>query len=240
MMKQLKVLALGDQHAPFQDNKAIELACMLIEAIKPDQIIDLGDACDFAAVSVFDKSPSRVTHLQQEMDEARAVNARLSSASNAKWTHLWGNHEKRWSRYLNKHPEIFGLECLDISNQLGWDLVENIQIGDTLFTHGKRVSKHPGRAVMAELQDRLFQCNMVIGHGHRTGSYIVKGHTGVVKGFEVGCLASLTPDWKPVNNWTQSILLLTIKGKNIGAEQIIFEDKGRRKQCIWRDKLWRV
>lgn len=239
-----KIAVVADTHCPYQDDVAVELTCKIIKDFKPNLGVHLGDGCDFYAVSTFNKNPRRILEFQNELNATYMVNSKLAQAcKKTNWTYLVGNHEVRWSRHVNKYPELFSLRELQLEkllglDKLGWELANDLQVENVLFTHGKRVSKHSGRAVMAEMMDRLYQLEViVIGHNHRTGQYITSGCGNIIRGYEVGCLCNLRPDYRPVNNWSQSVLLMTLDD-NIEAEQIIYQTSNGVKSTMWRGKKY--
>ena len=193
------VVALGDVHAPYQDDRAIALACKLLEAVNPQWVVHLADGIDFYQLSSFDKEPDRLLQLQDDLDVAYSVNKTLNSAApDAAWFYLNdGNHEKRLWRYLCRHPEIAQLAVLDLANllrldDLHWTLSEPVcYLGSRLeLTHGESYSKHAGWGAKKELERRFFQQSVLMGHTHKVGQYTARGPRHVVAGWEVGCLCT--------------------------------------------------
>ena len=114
----MKVAVIADTHCPYHDPRAIELACLLIQEFKPDELVHLADGQDFYSVSSFDRDPERVIRLQDELDQGYGVNAQLASAApdTQRYYLESGNHELRWIKYLHKHPEINGMRALEFAN----------------------------------------------------------------------------------------------------------------------------
>jgi Icc-related predicted phosphoesterase len=56
----LKILALGDIHYPFQNNSALEWCIEVVRKEKPDLVIQVGDLYDFYAFSKYTRSPSKI------------------------------------------------------------------------------------------------------------------------------------------------------------------------------------
>lgn len=244
---------IGDTHSPYHDQYAVELACVLLEAIKPDEVIHHADGIDFYALSSFDRDPDRVLMLQDELDRAYAVNKQLNSAAlEAEWYYLAdGNHERRLWRYLTRHPEIAGLEVLKLSNllrldDLGWALVDEIEYlaRRLVCIHGQKVSKHAGWGVKGELEKRFFQQSVVMGHTHKIGTYTARGPRLAVGGWEIGCLCTLEPDWQRNANWMQGMAVTTISETpnvhHFSVEPIVFSGTGKTRRAFFRGNEYKV
>jgi len=240
-----KIAMVADTHAPFHDPYAVELACKLIQAFEPDELVHLADGVDFYAVSSFDRDPERINQLQQELDAAFEVNQQLSSAaSTAECYYLeTGNHEARWLRYLHKHPEINGLRALEFLNLLrltesGWQLggeEREYCAGRLTLRHGRRVSKHAGTSARYALDDEMHQRSVIIGHSHRQGVIMERGPRLLVGGWEVGCLCQLEPEYARHPNWQQGVGFVTTgTGQSFGMELVTLTGNRRRKRAIWR------
>jgi predicted phosphodiesterase len=201
------IVAFSDIHAPFQDGRAVDLLCQIIEHVKPNAILNLGDWIDFYSLSRFDREPKRILRLQDELDKAFEIGRKINDANvgGAEVIVLQGNHEDRLSRYLNKHPEISSLSVLKFDrllrlDELGWkstddeDRVSYIS-GRLRFKHGEYARKGSGRSAFAELDGVRFQISTISGHSHRLGNYYTRGPRHLVGGWETGCLCSLNPNW---------------------------------------------
>ena len=241
------IVALGDVHAPYHDGRAIELACGLLVAVKPDVVIHLADGIDFYQLSSFDKEPDRVLELQDDLDQAYAVNKTLlSAAPAAEWLYLDnGNHERRLWRYLTRHPEIAGLEVLNLANllrlsDLRWELVPEYEVlaKRLVLTHGESYSKHAGWGAKKELEKRYYQQSVVMGHTHKIGSITARGPRLMVAGWEVGCLCTLEPDYRANPNWQQGLAVITLSEQSnvhsFAVEQITFTGTGRIRRAFFR------
>lgn len=80
-----KTVFISDLHVPYHDLLAWNKTIRFIKDFKPDTIINLGDFVDFYGISRFDKEPSRIDSLQNEINIAIELQAELrSSAPNAR------------------------------------------------------------------------------------------------------------------------------------------------------------
>lgn len=175
------VFVIPDVHVPYHDKKAWSLCLSVVEEVKPDVVVVIGDFADFYSISTFDKDPSRNLNLKWEV---ACVNAELDrlcqAAGNSQVVFLEGNHEDRLRRYLwKKAPELFGLtntrELFKIGER-GWKF---IKYGD-FYRRGRVTYVHDlGKSGLNALSQTLDLCggNVVFGHTHRAG-LLYRGHHG--------------------------------------------------------------
>ena len=251
-----QTVIISDIHSPEQDDKAVELACKVIDETKPDAVVIDGDSVDFREVSDFPDQPSVRLLLQSSIDKALEKHKEIKSAApDAKYYFILGNHERRWLRFLMKNPVLESLESLTFEEilslkKLGFELVKKslyLVGGKLLITHGRRWSTHAGRAVQAELNDRKNQISVIVGHGHKSASITMRGPRMLVGGWEIGCLQNLRPHYHDGEqaNWIQSMAVLNEWGnadsQHFNVEEIVFtgvDDEPRR--CIFRGKEFEV
>ena len=110
-------LLLPDQHAvSYHDNARADWAAKLIIDIKPDVVINMGDAIDLESLSSYDKG-KRSFHgktYKKDLDAHLDFQERLwgpVKATKKKLPHrviLEGNHENRIERALDLSPELAG------------------------------------------------------------------------------------------------------------------------------------
>lgn len=204
-------VVLSDIHFPFHDNKAIKATLDFI-ATKPIDIIILnGDILDFYDVSSFDKDPNRVNSLQKELNLATKFFKDLRTiAPKAKIVFIKGNHCARVERYLKKHPELFSLDALKLSNLLklsDYDIdyePEEYKLGNLLVTHGTVVRKFSGYSAHAEMDKN--DCSGISGHVHRLSCYYKQTPSRYMAWYESGCLCDINPEYCKNPNWQQGFL----------------------------------
>ena len=241
---------ISDMHAPYQDKYAIELACKLIEYVKPARVTVAGDRTDFYAISPFDRDPARILKLQSELDEALKIGMAINDAAGeAPVEELWGNHEKRWLKYLLHHPELTSLRVLTLPailehERLGWSSPDKDRVdllhGRLRIKHGELVRKHSGWSAKAELEKLKYQVSVVMGHTHRMGAFYATGPRHTVGGWEIGCLCSLKPTWINDPDWQQGICFIEMNGSNADhhfqVHPIVFTGKSRSKRARFWNK----
>jgi predicted phosphodiesterase len=211
------VMILPDIHCPFQDNKAIELACKIIELVKPVTVIYLGDNVDWHQISKFDKDPDRILTLQAEVDKFHEVDRMIMSAAgkHVKRYYILGNHEDRLRRYHSEHPEVSKVRGLQFDSLLGlgptMKTIPNLQLVEEeinwrdrfIFKHGKIVSKWSGWS--AQKEHMAEHRNGISGHTHRAGDYYMTQRGRSQKWTESGCLCSLEPTYMRNPNWQAAV-----------------------------------
>lgn len=218
------VVVIPDTHARFHDPYAIELACKIIDCVRPVALVYLGDDVDFAQISRYAKDPRRILEAglevrawQEDVDKAFA-----SAARGVKRYKLLGNHEKRLYKYYCERPEIMGFAGMQMDAVIGLDrnfnVIPNLQIIENeiiwrnkfLFKHGDITRKFAGWSAKAELEKEGM--SGISGHTHRAASYVrtIRDKSGVWT--EGGCLCQLTPEYMEHPNWQQAITVIWFNG----------------------------
>lgn len=213
-----RIAFLPDIHIPHHDPKAVETAMSVLRAFKPDTIFQIGDLLDCYAISRFEKDPKRVSSLQDEFDQGRDLLKRLREEHpKARIVIKEGNHEERLQRYLwSRAPELSGLRCLGIAEQLGLaDLnieyftgKQRLKIGDNFtVTHGSLVRQRAGYTAHGEMFHR--GGSGISGHTHRLSQVFRSTDGGVHRWIEAGCLCSLEPEYGADRalDWQQGFVL---------------------------------
>ena len=218
------VAIVPDTHCPEQDDWAVELACKVIETLRPVAVVHLGDFRDFPQISRFDKDPARYLRIHDDIAVCNDVRRRLQSAADATtpWYELLGNHDHRWMKYLWGHPEIAGLRQMQYDAMFGLDenfqVIRNLQLveqeicwrGRFVFKHGEYVSSQSGYTAKRELDKE--HVSGASGHTHRIASYLVSNRRRPLAWTECGCLCSLDPAYMTNPNWQQGMAVAWFNG----------------------------
>ncbi len=115
-------LIIPDQHAhPEHDNNRADWLGCLIAEVKPEVVINLGDACDFPSLCSYDKgkrsfqNKSYVNDIQSHLDFQDRLWARSRRQKQKRPTTYFfeGNHEERVRRAIDLHPELDGAISYD-------------------------------------------------------------------------------------------------------------------------------
>jgi len=242
-----KIAFPTDEHHPYQDNKAIEVALQIVADFNPDEIVVGSDGMDFYSVSKFSKDPDRLKgrKMQDEIDSWRAAQRKwLDAAPIAKRHYITGNHEDRLEKYLWDHPELHGLDALKLPNLLGFgdlgltEIEDEIVFGNKLvIKHGSIVRKQSAYTARGELEGEMYSISTLTGHTHRGGTHMATSRSGVVQAVEGFCLCDMNPKYiKGRPNWQQGIVLATVSDIGVHFEPVPFFRKRNRVHAIWRGK----
>lgn len=205
-----RVAFLSDVHLPFHNRIAVKITLDYLTDYKPDLVILGGDIYDFLEASDFDKSPARITTLQDEFDAGRDfIRAIDNICPNVDF--LIGNHEDRLQRLINRNPALFKLRSLDIARAAELPEKWRIHPSQTHFKLGKltalhgdikgiKSAVHPARTLFQKLKR-----SCIFGHFHRFGNHLDTNYDGEVRGgFANGHLSDVSrvtswvtcPDWQ--------------------------------------------
>ena len=214
----MKIVKLNDWHVPFHDPDAINAALRFCKEVQPDEIV-LDELHDFYSLSRFNKEPSRIASLQEELDEVGIYLKQLRRENpNANIRLLDSNHLARLRKYIWANAQAFyGLRSLEITNLL--ELADyNITFQDSwevrgrfLFKHGDIVRKHSAYTCRGEIEREGM--SGMSGHTHRLGQHYVSQRGGEYVWSEAGCLCDLSPEYisgRP--NWQHGIGLVEFYG----------------------------
>lgn len=245
----MKIIFPTDEHQPYADRHALDLAMKIAEDFDPDVRIAGSDGMDFYSISRFRKNPDRLKEggLQREIDCWVETQKEWKDATpHAKAKFIRGNHELRLEKFLWDHPEFVDLQVLKLENvlelkKLHIELLPNDEFicGDLMIAHGDTARKHSGWSAKASLEGLFFARNVIVGHSHRGGSYYATTVNGIVQAHEGFCLCSLEAEYIRYPNWQQGITLITVENGLASVEAIPFFADKKGKVARWRDKEYR-
>jgi hypothetical protein len=248
----IKIAFPTDQHVPYEDKHAVELAMKIVQDFDPDVFIAGSDNLDFYAVSHFDKNPERgeISKLQNEINcwQENQMDW-IDAAPRAMRRFLLGNHEDRLQKYLWKHPELASLDILKLSSLLGFDRAcipgepeyEMIFFDKLMIRHGSVIRKGSAYTAKAELEKVKYSINIASGHTHRGGTHYATTYRGPVVGQECFCLCDLHPEYsRDLQDWQQGTVLITVGPDFLSIEPVPFIRKNGKLEAAWRGKLYRA
>lgn len=222
-VKMKTALVLPDMHVPYHDERALQLVYKYIQYKKPNVIIQLGDFYDMYSLSKYDKDPSRIDSLQEEIDVGSQIWKNFKKLSpKSKLIMLEGNHERRLHKYLMKNPEMHSLNALKIENLLGlkelgvefyhseqtYHINKNLVVTHGAVDDGCKLSQHSGYSAKNTL-DKWGNISGIMGHGHRVGmSNRTLSDGSVIQWVEAGHLCDPHPSYVKNPNWQQGIVLV--------------------------------
>jgi len=232
----MRVVVYSDIHAPFQDDRAIELVNKFCGWYQPQRVVLIGDVIDFYAISKFDKSPRRATNeaMVEEVDTTQRILKGIRGANpKAKIQMVVGNHEFRLRKFIFKLQAEVPLlaTMLDISgvgleellglmlnlNGLGIELVDldpemakftdcYVTIGKIHIGHWDKVNKYAGYTAKNLIADK--GVDIIQGHTHRVGSSFRRTLGGLIEAHEIGCLCGLKPQYTSEKDWQHGFAVI--------------------------------
>lgn len=244
-MRVKKVAYVSDIHAPFHDPVAVKLAQTIVADIRPDVMFFGGDITDCYAVSDFDRDPQRVVNFQNELDSAIEVTNGFRKY--AKDAFLYpGNHERRWERYLHRHPELSSLRDATMGRLLKLrerkiTLLEHGQdfkIGELFFMHG---DENAGGSVFPARNFYLReQGNVIFGHYHKAQVFYNRLKDGTTHGSWANpCLCLLKQEYtKGTTQWQQGLSIIYFYETKFRVDQIVFFSDGKKLYGAHEGKLY--
>ena len=243
----IKIAFPTDEHFPFQNDRAREVALKIVNDFNPDELPAGSDGLDFYKLSSFDRDPKRMTFsLQAEINMwQRAQLEWKSAAPNARRRYILGNHEFRYSKALWKLEAFGELTDLSLANVLGLrtlgietEILDEISFGDLVIRHGQVVRAHSAMSAKGEVEKQRHQVSTMTGHTHRGGVYMTTARDKVIYGLECFCLCRLDP-WYSNGpyDWQNGLVLATIHNdKSLQFEPIPFSYVNGKVVAHWRDK----
>lgn len=175
-----RALIFPDVHIPFHDKRAWEAALRVVEDVKPDFVVQLGDFADFYSVSSHAKKFRRRVAFEHELTAMRREMRNLQKAvGRGKLICLQGNHEERFERYVMEN-------CPDLQFTLpSGDELLNLRPGRDVWVpylsswkHQKVTFVHDvGHAGPDATKQTLAAVGHCVVHGHSHGATVQYGGT---------------------------------------------------------------
>lgn len=227
-------LVIPDQHAhPANKNTRADWLGKLILDLKPDVIVNLGDAADMPSLSLYEKGKASFVgrRYQDDIESHLDFQDRMFSPlkkAKKRWPYsvvLEGNHEHRIKRALDADPHLKGSKYGISFNDLGFkdyyhDIVEYegqtpgiIDIDGIDYSH-YFVSGIMGRAISGEhhaasLIDKNYKSS-TCAHSH-TVDWAVRSKSGGQKlmGLVAGCYQDYRAPWAGATNdlWWSGVIV---------------------------------
>jgi len=175
------IVALGDIHFPFHDERAIKLVGKVVKALKPEKLLSIGDALDMYYLSSFSKTKRLPEGYEEEVKGGNKGLDILDSWGVKDKIITLGNHEARLDKYVARNcpdlEKVFTLETLYGFKKRGWKVVgygEHIKFANTYFTHDAGpAGKYALHQTYAE-----FHQSVAFGHTHALGVIYTHNATG--------------------------------------------------------------
>lgn len=216
-------IVFNDTHFPKQNKRAIGCLLEVIEFIKPQRIVMMGDimSCDTFSRHDIDKAPKShwteddfYIHSKIEYDEtASFLNDINRLVPRAQKIYLLGNHEMWLENWIKRSPQTrrgnFGLkERLPLR---GYSVLPHnnfYHIGKLRATHGLFISKNHSRKHVMEMGK-----SVIYGHTHDSeSSSKVNPESEAHMAWSNACLCDMNPDYmvnRP-NNWNHGFAIIYV------------------------------
>jgi len=209
---------IGDIHIPYQDNDAIEAAFAEMEEQKIESLFINGDMLDFYQMSFHEKDPRNV-HFKQEIEAGRQfLEYCRYRFPDIPIYFIPGNHENRFERYLRvKASELLDMDEFRL-DEYGVQFIpfrSKVVFGDFLIEHGDKIPG-AGGVVPARTALMRLKTNCLINHFHKTSSSSQRVYgpdeSTTIRGYSLGCLCELTPEYLEINEWNHGFAILKRNG----------------------------
>lgn len=216
------VIVIPDQHAhPNYHNDRADWVGQLIKDVKPDEVINIGDAADLASLSLYDKGKASFQGRNYKKDIESHLEFQERMWAPVKKTKkrmplrvvCEGNHEHRITRAIDTSPELDGaISFKDLDFESYYDRVVRYDAGTPgiyesdgiLYAH-YFISGVMGRALGGEhpaysLLTKKFQ-SCTAGHIHTYDHCVRTGGNGKkIQGLVCGVFQDYRSDWAGVCN----------------------------------------
>ena len=204
-------VVVGDIHAPKENKPALKAVFKLMDDIKFDGIINLGDMVDLSCISHFNKTRHKTLEGLRLKSDYIIANGILDEfdkrlPKGAEKYFLKGNHELWADQLVDEIPALEGifdpLECMKLKERgyktCGYN--EFVKLGKMNFTHGIYAGSNPVTKHVNETK-----VNIGFGHTHQLEMKFFNSpaRETAIAGYNFGTLGTLSPEYtkgRP-NNW---------------------------------------
>lgn len=217
----MRILALGDIHAPFQNKKAVDWAAGLAKEFQPTHIVQVGDAYDYFAFSRYPKVLPMLP--KQELAAGRVAMEEIwakfrAVAPKAKCYQLMGNHDERpLKKVANSAPELMPFVDKGVREYFTFSGVKTIHDPkEELILHGI-VFQHGHRSRLGD-HASYNQRSTVVGHSHTGGVVFRRNLKGVFWELNAGLLGDFEQPafgyraQRKMHTWTLGVGYVTSLG----------------------------
>ncbi len=236
---------VGDIHVPEQDSIAIKSVLSLMDDIKFDGIINLGDYLNLSCISHWNKEKHKTLEGKRLKNDYIAGNALLDEfdkrlPKGAEKHFLMGNHEEWVNQLIEQYPALEGLFDIESGLKLSergyktYPYNEIVRFGRLCVTHGIYCGTTPARTHASKLLS-----NVLVGHTHSPEMCLIHSPAKEVSvvGYVNGCLCHMSPDYlksKP-SNWATGFAILYLFPNGYFDVNLIRIVKGR---FVYNEKLY--
>jgi hypothetical protein len=211
-------IIMGDHHVPEHDKMAIRAILRLMDDVKFDGIINVGDFLDLGCISHWNKGKNKTLEGKRLKSDYVEGNLLLDEfdkrlPKNAKKHYFIGNHEDWLNQLIEEQPALDGLFDLQSGLKLKergykvYDYNEIVGFGRLKITHGIYCGANPAKTHVIKTLS-----NILVGHVHSPEMVLVHSPAKEVSvcGYTLGCLCGMAPEYmknKP-HNWASGFAVM--------------------------------
>jgi transposase len=212
-------IVVGDMHIPEHNMIAVKSILYMMDDVKFDGMVNIGDYMDLACISHWNKTKKLTSEglkLKEDYIIGNTIldefDERLPRGADKHF--MFGNHEDWYYQFIENNPSLEGMfhptDELKLKER-GYKVYEHYNdifaIGKLSFTHGIYTGMHYVKKHIDELKT-----NIIFGHLHsqreRYESSPAKELS--IGGYGLGCLCSMSPEYmkKRPNKWTNGFAIV--------------------------------
>ena len=239
-----RAVVFPDQHYPIHDVKAMNVAHQVLEKVKPDIFINLGDVGEWESVSshkykkkkrpplefILPNVEQEVEYVNKELDKVDAILDKVG----CKERHICqGNHDEWLDKFVEENPY---LDHLTFRKACYWDkrgfkfkkYNEVLTIGKLSFIHGAYTGP-----THAKKHLESYGTNLLYGHVHDLQRHsMTRLKDGAISAWSLGCLKDMRAEkntWPRgrLHNWNHAVAIIDFWKNGNFAVQIVEIVKGK-------------
>ena len=233
-----RFIVTPDKHFPLHEKKAINCLVKIIEEVRPDGYIDLGDVGEWQGVSHWQWKKKKRPPLEYQLPfinkDVEAVNKGLDIIDEAldkvscdeKYM-IEGNHDDWMNRFAEEHPYMDDYKFKNAVKlkERGYEFYpigKFLKIGKLYFYHGHLYSG------IYHTRNHLLKlgCNVMYGHHHDIQQMSVTHIDGAKSAWSIGCLKDMSVDsnaWLGGRqvNWGHAISIVDFYGNGFFTAHVV-------------------
>lgn len=231
-----KALILADLHVPNHDMSAINAALDACSGHQITDVIILGDLLECDKLSSWLVNPSSQT-VAEELSQATALLDYIGSRfPGARQVIIEGNHELRLKTYLwKKAPALSSIAALTVPNLLGitdrWEYISVTDLlcagqpppslGGLFLLHGHELNISDSAKDALERAYYRAHFPVLVAHRHQSLEFSARRiDSTYARSWCVGCLCSIFPEYRPVNDWCHGCAIVTYTDTEYAVDNI--------------------
>jgi len=204
-----------DVHFPIQDQRSLDACYSLVQDLKPDHIVQLGDIVEFYHLSKHHHEAGKTDSLWDEALSCKSFWEEIQSHGR-RVDYLPGNHEFRFKRFIDENTFLFGHPAFRLESVLGIPKGINVhpwktklRLGSLCIEHGDDLPAGGNNPAVRVYAKRPTETT-VFGHCHRISSYryttYERGEPRTRGAFSLGHLSDIKKHtWIAEPNWQQGL-----------------------------------